>query len=80
MVVQKSLDINGGEFANNNFMTFCEKSNVRICVPVAESPWSNGLIGRLNAVLSIETDLPPVLENKTSSELAQKNMNILHSV
>ena len=61
-------------------MTFCEKSNVRICVPVAESPWSNGLIGRLNAVLSIETDLPPVLENKTSSELAQKNMNILHSV
>ena len=44
---------NGGEFCNKEFITFCENLNVRICTTATESPWSNGLVERHNAVLGL---------------------------
>ena len=38
------------EFTNQEFKTFCENLNVRICTAAAESPQSNGLVERHNAV------------------------------
>ena len=49
----KILVDNGGEFCNKEFITFCENLNVRICTTAAESPWSNGLVERHNAVLGL---------------------------
>ena len=49
----KILVDNGGEFCNKELITFCENLNVRICTTAAESPWSNGLVERHNAVLGL---------------------------
>ena len=49
----KILVDNGGEFCNKEFVTFCENLNIRICTTAAESPWSNGLVERHNAVLGL---------------------------
>ena len=50
---EKFLVDNGGEFCNDEFITFCENMNIRICTTAAESPWSNGLVERHNAVLGL---------------------------
>ena len=60
---------NGGEFANDEFMTFCENLNIRICTTAAESPWSNGLIERHNAVLG-STVSKTIEESNCDLELA----------
>ena len=39
----------GGQFANNDFITFCENLDIRICTTAAERPWSN--IGSLNYII-----------------------------
>ena len=52
-VSNKYLVDNGGEFANREFITYCENMNFQICTTAAESPWSNGLIERHNAVLGM---------------------------
>ena len=44
---------NRGEFCNEEFITFCENLNIRICTTAAESPWSNGLVERHNTVLGL---------------------------
>lgn len=49
---QKFLTDNGGEFANEKFLDLAEKMNIRVMTTAAESPWSNGLVERHNAVLS----------------------------
>ena len=49
----KFLMDNGGEFCNSDFVTFCENYNIRICTTAAESPWSNGLVERHNAILGL---------------------------
>ena len=41
---------NGGEFNNGEF-SLCENFNINIKITAVESPWSNGLIERLNSVL-----------------------------
>ena len=50
---KKILVDNGGEFANQEFITFCENFNIRICTTAGESPWSNGIVERHNAILGI---------------------------
>ena len=41
---------NGGEFNNNEFISFCENFNMNIKMTAAESPWSNGLVERHNGI------------------------------
>ena len=45
------LSDNGGEFSNENFAEMCEKFNVTVKTTAAESPWSNGVNERHNALL-----------------------------
>ena len=47
----KFLTNNGGEFVNQSFMELCESFNIIMMTTAAESPWSNGLCERHNAVL-----------------------------
>ena len=47
----KVLTDNGGEFNNPEMRQFGESFNVKIMTTSAESPWSNGVCERLNAVL-----------------------------
>ena len=48
-VPKKFLVDNGGEF-NKDFRSLCENVNICILTTAAESPWSNGLIERHNAI------------------------------
>ena len=48
----KFLSDNGGEFANERFREMNEKLGVETCKTAAESPFSNGLVERHNAVLA----------------------------
>ena len=61
--VGKCLSGNGGEFANGQFLEMCEEMNITFKTTPAESPWSNGLVERHNAILS--TMLDNVLEDGT---------------
>ena len=49
----KFLVDNGGEFDNNDYRSMCENLNIRIFTTAIESPWSNGLFKRHNAVLGM---------------------------
>ena len=49
---KKFLADNGGEFANEKYKVMCEKLNIEVCHTAAESPWSNGMVERHNAVLN----------------------------
>ena len=48
---RKILSDNGGEFNNDQLRSLGEAFNIRIMCTAAESPWSNGVCERLNAVL-----------------------------
>ena len=48
---KKILTDNGGEFNNNEFRSMGENFNIEMICTAAESPWSNGVCERLNAVL-----------------------------
>ena len=48
---KKILVDNGGEFNNQDFRDFCENLNITIKTTAAESPWSNGLVERHNAIM-----------------------------
>lgn len=48
---KKYLCDNGGEFVNDEVIDLAEKCNVTIKTTAAESPWSNGLCERHNAVI-----------------------------
>ena len=52
-VSNKYLVDNGDEFANKEFITYCENMNIQIFATAAESPWSNGLVEIHNAVLGM---------------------------
>ena len=43
---------NGGEFNNNLFTNMAEMFNIRVKPTPAESPWSNGIVERHNAILA----------------------------
>ena len=49
----KILVDNDGEFDNTEFQALCENVNIRICTTSADSPWSNGLIEKNNAVFGL---------------------------
>ena len=48
----KFLWDNGGEFVNDEVVELAEKCNINIKTTAAESPWSNGLCERHNAVIT----------------------------
>ena len=75
---------NGGEFDNDHFISLCENLNIRICITAAESPWSNGLIERHNAILGYtvaktmedcKTDLSIALSLAVSAKNSLKNVH-----
>ena len=75
---------NGREFENSEFMSFCENMNIRILTTAAESPWSNGLVERHNAVLGLavskivddkKCDLELATTWAISAKNALKNVN-----
>ena len=43
---------NGGEFVSKDVIDFCENFSIKIKTTPAESPWSNGICERLNAVIT----------------------------
>ena len=45
------LTDNGGEFSSEQFREMGEKLSTRIVTTAAESPWSNGINERHNAIL-----------------------------
>ena len=47
----KFLSDNGGEFNNSEMRELGEQFNIKILTTAAESPWSNGVCERLNAIL-----------------------------
>ena len=53
----KILVDNGGESDNIDFQKLCVNFNIRICTTAVESPWSNDLIERHNAVLGLTVQL-----------------------
>ena len=48
---RRIMSDNGGEFNNEKFRSMCENFNIQVMCTAAESPWSNGVCERLNAVL-----------------------------
>lgn len=62
------LTDNGGEFSNENFKSMCENLSISVKTTAAESPWSNGLCERHNAVLN-EIYLRTAAETKSSPEV-----------
>jgi len=53
---QQILTDNGGEFANAEFIHFCEQFGITIRTTAAESPWSNGIVERANQTLARSMD------------------------
>ena len=49
---RQMLSDNGGEFSNDDFRKMGEKLNITIKSTAAESPWSNGINERHNAILA----------------------------
>ena len=45
------LSDNGGEFNNDEFREMGEQLNINIRTTGAESPWSNGIVGKHNSVI-----------------------------
>ena len=48
----KIFSDNGGEFSSEELTDFCENFNIKISTSAAESPWSNGICERHNAILT----------------------------
>ena len=66
---KKILVDNEGEFCNEDFKSLCENFNIRVCTTAAESPWSNGLVERHNAILGL-TVTKTLEDTKCDLELA----------
>ena len=62
---KKFLADNGGEFANPEYRSLCESMNIEMLKTAAESPWSNGIVERHNAVLK-ESVLKTLEDTKCS--------------
>ena len=48
---RRFLTDNGGEFSNQHFRELCQKFNIESTTTPGESPWSNGVVERHNAIL-----------------------------
>ena len=66
---EKFLSDNGGEFANSEFLSFCEQFGIRVKTTAAESPWSNGIVERHNQTIARSMD-KIIAETNCSSDLA----------
>ena len=79
----KILSDNGGEFNNQELQDMSENSNIEIMTTAAESPWSNGVCERHNAVIG-DMVTKIVAETKCSLEIALawavNAKNSLHNV
>lgn len=53
---KKILSDNGGEFNNTELRDLGEAFNIRVMATAAESPWSNGVCERMNAVIGGTVD------------------------
>lgn len=69
----KILTDNGGEFLNHDFLELCDKLNINMKMTAAESPWSNGIVERHNAVLNNTL-------NKTLEEIEDFDMALAWAV
>ena len=65
----KFFSDNGGEFSNEDYNEMCDSYNITIKKTVAESPFSNGLMERHNAILK-EMLLKTCEESGSSLEIA----------
>ena len=65
----KFLSDNGGEFANTEFLSFCESLGITVKTTPAESPWSNGIVERNNQTIARSMD-KIIEDTKCSNELA----------
>lgn len=66
---KKFLADNGGEFANEKYKEMNEKLNIEVWQTAGESPWSNGIVERHNAVL--KESLAKIIEDtKCDHEIA----------
>ena len=65
----KFLSDNGGEFANAEFLSFCERLGITVKTTAAESPWSNGVVERNNQTLARSMD-KVIEDTKCSADLA----------
>ena len=88
---RRFLTDNGGEFANEEFKTLCEKFNIVSITTPGESPWSNGVVERHNGLLmetvrkvidecqcDLDTALPwAVCAKNTLSNVSGYSPNIL---
>ena len=63
------LSDNGGEFSNEEFRELGERFNINIKTTAAESPWSNGLVERHNAIMGDMIE-KTMVDTKCSLELA----------
>ena len=76
---KKFLVDNDGEFNNEDFQLLCENVNICILTTAAESPWSNSLKERHNAIVGytvskIMEDAGCYLELSLSWTVATKNL------
>ena len=78
---RKFLADNGGEFSNAEYREMCESLNIDMMKTAAESPWSNGVCERHNAVIK-ESVLKTVEESNcqlaTAVAWAVSAKNSLH--
>ena len=75
---KKILTDNEGEFNNNEFRSMGENFNIEVMCTAAESPWSNGVCERLNAVLKdnvlkIKEDTKCTIETALAWAVAARN-------
>ena len=66
---KKIIQDNGGEFSNAEMRTFAEAFSIKLIYTAAESPWSNGVVERLNGVLG-KLVLKIIDDVKCDSEIA----------
>ena len=66
---RRFLTDNGGEFSNDSFRELCQQLNVVSTTTPGESPWSNGVVERHNAIL-METINLTMSESKCDLETA----------
>ena len=65
----QSVEMNGGEFTNDDFAEMAEKLNTKIITTAADSPCSNGVNERHNGILG-EMVLKPMEVTHCSIETA----------
>ena len=75
---KKCLSDNGGEFINDELIDLAEKCNITIKTTAAESPWSNGMCERHNAIISrnihkVRLDVGCSMETALAWSISAKN-------